>query len=49
MIKSVALFDSIKYLLLVMETFEKATVFTAYALMIAFALYVINALVISTL
>ena len=38
-----------KYLLLVMKTFENITVFLAYSLLIAFVLYIANALVISTL
>ncbi len=35
------------YLLLVMKTFENITVFVAFALMLAFALYIVNALIIS--
>jgi hypothetical protein len=32
-----------------MKTFENVVVFTAYALMLAFMLYIVNALVISTM
>jgi hypothetical protein len=32
-----------------MKTFENITVFIAYALMLAFVLYIVNALVISTM
>lgn len=49
MIKSIASFYPISYLLLVMKTFENITVFLAFALMLAFVLYIANALIISTI